>query len=148
MIQQTKNILTFAPLPLRIVAGIGLMMHGFPKLVDIPGTQNSFMNMGLQPEIAVIIGLLEFIGGLVILLGLLTRIAAILLAVEMIGAILQVKLSKGFIGGYELDLLYLAIMISLVISGPGSISIERNILKREIFPKTPKYSTNEKIEDK
>jgi putative oxidoreductase len=37
----------------------------------------------------------------------------------MIGTILLLKLSKGFIGGYELDLLYLAIMISLMISGPG-----------------------------
>lgn len=124
------------------------MMHGLPKLLDIPGTQNSFMNMGLPPESAVIIGLLEFIGGLVILLGLLTRIAAGLLAIEMIGAILQVKLSKGFIGGFELDLLYLAIMISLILTGPGSISIENNLLKREIFPKSPKYSTNGKKENK
>lgn len=123
------------------------MMHGLPKLLDIPGTQNSFTNMGLPPELAIIIGLLEFIGGLAILLGILTRIAAGLLAIDMIGAILLVKLSKGFIGGYELDLLYLAIMISLMITGPGSFSIEKNILKREIYPKAPKYSINEK-EDK
>ena len=120
------------------------MIHGLPKLLDIPGTQSSFSNMGLPPELAVIIGLLEFLGGLAILLGVLTRIAAGLLAIEMRGAILQVKLSKGFIGGYELDLLYLAIMISLMISGPGSFSIEKNILKREIFPKAPKYSIKEK----
>ena len=111
------------------------MIHGLPKLLDIPGTQTSFTNMGLPPELAVVIGLLEFIGGLAILLGILTRIAAGLLAIDMIGAILQVKLSKGFIGGYELDLLYLAIMISLMITGPGSLSIERSILKQEIFPK-------------
>jgi putative oxidoreductase len=65
----------------------------------------------------------------------------------MIGAILLVKVSKGFIGGFELDLLYLAIMISLILTGPGSLSIEKNILKREIFPKSPKYSINKK-EDK
>ena len=123
------------------------MIHGLPKLLDIPGTQNSFTNMGLPPELAIIIGLLEFIGGLAILLGILTRIAAGLLAIDMIGAILLVKLSKGFIGGYELDLLYLAIMISLMITGPGSFSIEKNIIKREIYPKAPKYSINEK-EDK
>lgn len=147
MIQQTKNGFNYAPLPLRIIAGIGFMMHGLPKLLDIPGTQNSFTNMGLPPDLAIIIGLLEFIGGLAILLGILTRIAAGLLAIDMIGAILSVKLSKGFIGGYELDLLYLAIMISLMITGPGSFSIEKNILKREIYPKAPKYSINEK-EDK
>jgi putative oxidoreductase len=87
---------------------------------------------------------LEFIGGLAILLGILTRIAAGLLAIDMIGAILLVTLSKGFIGGYELDLLYLAIMVSLMISRPGSLSIEKNILKQEIFLKAPKYSINEK----
>ncbi|HEX7258905.1 MAG TPA: DoxX family protein, partial [Nitrososphaeraceae archaeon] len=84
---------------------------------------------------------------LAILLGIFTRISAILLAIDMIGAILLVKLSKGFIGGFELDLLYLAIMISLILTGPGSISIEKNILKREMFPKSPKYSIKEK-EDK
>ena len=120
------------------------MIHGITKLLDIPGTQNSFANMGLPPELAIIIGLLEFIGGLAILLGILTRIAAGLLAINMIGAILQVKLSKGFIGGFELDLLYFAIMISLILMGPGNISIEKNILKREIFPKAPKESINEK----
>ncbi len=144
MIQQTKTVYNFAPLSLRIIAGIGFMMHGLPKLLDIAGTQTSFMNMGLPPEVAIIIGLLEFLGGLAILLGIFTRIAAGLLVINMIGAILQVKLAKGFIGGFELDLLYLAIMISLMISGPGNISIEKNVLKREFFPKAPKYSINEK----
>jgi len=120
------------------------MMHGLPKLLDISNTQNSFTNMGLPPELAIIIGLLEFIGGLAILLGVFTRIAAGLLVINMIGAILQVKLAKGFIGGYELDLLYLAIMISLMLTGPGNLSIEKNVLKREFFPKSPKYSINEK----
>ena len=120
------------------------MMHGLPKLLDISNTQNSFTNMGLPPELAIIIGLLEFIGGLAILLGVFTRIAAGLLAIDMIGAILLVKLSKGFIDGYELDLLYLAIMISLMLTGPGNLSIEKNVLKRELFPKAPKYPINEK----
>jgi putative oxidoreductase len=144
LIQQTKTVYNFAPLPLRIITGIGFMMHGLPKLLDISNTQNSFINMGLPPELAIIIGLLEFIGGLAILLGIFTRIAAGLLAINMIGAILQVKLAKGFIGGYELDLLYLAIMISLMLTGPGNLSIEKNVLKREFFPKSPKYSINEK----
>lgn len=140
MTQQTKTVYNFAPIPLRIITGIGFMIHGLPKLQDIPNTQNSFMNMGLPLELAIIIGLLEFIGGLAILLGVFTRIAAGLLAINMIGAILLVKLSKGFIDGYELDLLYLAIMISLILTGPGNLSIEKNVLKRELFPKSSRYS--------
>ena len=136
-----SKLIEFAPLPLRIIAGVGFMIHGLPKILHIGKTQGSFMNMGLPSDLAILVWLLEFIGGLVILLGFLTRIAAGLLAIEMIGAILLVKLSKGFIDGFELDLLYLAIMISLLITGPGFLSIERNLLKREMFPKSPKYST-------
>src|ERR687888_751596 len=39
------------------------------------------------------------------------------------------------IGGYELDLLLMTISISLLLTGPGRISIEWNVLKRELFPK-------------
>jgi uncharacterized membrane protein YphA (DoxX/SURF4 family) len=53
----------------------------------------------------------------------------------MIGAIVTAKLSKGFIGGYEFELLLISICIKLVILGPGKISIENYFLKREIFPK-------------
>ena len=136
-----SKLIEFAPLPLRIIAGVGFMIHGLPKILDIGKTQGSFANMGIPPDLAILIGLLEFIGGLAILLGFLTRIAAGLLAIEMIGSILLVKISKGFIGGFELDLLYLAIMISLLITGPGFLSIEKNLLKREMFPKSPIYST-------
>jgi putative oxidoreductase len=53
----------------------------------------------------------------------------------MIGAIVTAKLSKGFIGGYEFELLLISICLTLVILGPGKISIENYFLKREIFPK-------------
>ncbi len=79
------------------------------------------------------IALLEVAGGFAILFGILTRIAAGLVVLEMIGSTLQVKLSKGFVGGYELDLLIMAICISLFITGPGRISIEYDVIKREIF---------------
>ena len=42
---------------------------------------------------------------------------------------------EGFVGGYEVDLLLMAISISLLLTGPGRISIEWNVLKRELFPK-------------
>ena len=136
-----SKLIEFAPLPLRVIAGVGFMIHGLPKILEIGKTQGSFMNMGLPQDLAILIGLLEFIGGLAILLGVFTRIAAGLFAIQMIGAIILVKLSKGFIDGFELDLLYLAIMVNLLITGPGFLSIEKNLLKREMFPKSPKYST-------
>ena len=125
----------FGPLPIRILAGLTLMLHGLPKITDIPGVQSFFPNLGLPPELAIPVALLEVIGGLAILFGLLTRIASGLFIIEMIGAAVVAKLSKGFVGGYELELLIMAISISLFITGPGRISIEYDVLKREIFPR-------------
>jgi putative oxidoreductase len=62
----------------------------------------------------------------------------------MIGAIILVKLSDGFVGGYELESLLIAISVSLLLTGPGQISIEWNILKREIFPKGKTIIQNQK----
>jgi putative oxidoreductase len=47
----------------------------------------------------------------------------------MIGAIVTAKLSKGFFGGYEFELLLISICFTLVILGPGKISIENYFLK-------------------
>ena len=60
---------------------------------------------------------------------------AILFIIEMMGAPIVVKLSEGFVEGFELDLLLMSVAISLHLTGPGKISIEYNILNREIFPK-------------
>ncbi|HEX7275302.1 MAG TPA: DoxX family protein [Nitrososphaeraceae archaeon] len=96
---------------------------------------NSFNQLICPPELFLPIALLEVIGGFAILFGILTRIASALFIIEMIGAILTAKLSRGFIGGYEFELLLTSICISLLIMGPGKISIENYILKRENFPK-------------
>jgi putative oxidoreductase len=107
-----------------------------PKFENLQGTQGFFASIGLPVELALVIGLLEIIGGVVLILGLLTRVASILFIIEMIGIIFILKAGNSFTGegGYELELLLLAISISLALSGPGRVSIERDVLKREIFP--------------
>jgi putative oxidoreductase len=91
--------------------------------------------VGLPAEMALPVGLLEVIGGIALLAGALTRVASILFIIEMIGSTIVAKLSRGFVGGYELDLLLMAISISLLLTGPGRISVEWDVLKRELFPK-------------
>lgn len=44
-----------------------------------------------------------------------------------------VRLPDGFVDGYELESLLIAISVSLLIT--GRISVEWDILKREIFPR-------------
>jgi putative oxidoreductase len=131
-----EKLAQYGPLPIRILAGIAFIIHGLPKLSDIAGTEDFFANMvGLPAAMALPIGLLEVIGGIALLVGALTRIASILFIIEMIGSTIVAKLSRGFVGGYELDLLLMAIAISLLLTGPGRISVEWNVLKRELFPK-------------
>ena len=124
-----SQTLAYGPLSIRILAGITFIVHGLPKFESVAGTQGFFGSVGLPPELALPIGLLEVIGGIFLLVGVVTRIAAALLIIDMIGAIFLVKISKGFVGGYELELLLIAIGISLLLTGPGRISIELDVLK-------------------
>jgi putative oxidoreductase len=135
MMMISKRLMMFGPLPIRILTGILFIAHGLPKFEDIGGTQGFFGSVGIPPELAVPIGLLEVIGGIFLLVGVVTRITAALFIIEMIGATLIVKLSDGFVGGYELELLLIAVGTSLLLTGPGRISIEWDVLKREIFPR-------------
>ena len=114
---------------------IVFIAHGIPKFYDTLGGYGFFQSISLPPELFIPIALLEVIGGLAILFGILTRIASALFIIEMIGAIVTAKLSKGFVGGYEFELLLISIFLTLLILGPGKISIENYLLKREIFPK-------------
>lgn len=131
-----EKLAQYGPLPIRILAGIAFIIHGIPKLSNIVRTEHFFSSMiGLPATLGPVVGLLEVVGGIALLVGVLTRIASILFIIEMIGSTIIAKLPKGFVGGYELDLLLLSIAVSLILSGPGRISIEWNILKRELFPK-------------
>ena len=142
-----NTVFDYGLLPIRIIAGLTFIAHGLPKFFDVSGGYGFFESVNLPPELFVSIALLEVVGGLAILLGILTRIASALLLIEMLGAILMVKLSKGFIGGYEFELLLISIFISLVILGPGKISIENYILKREIFPRRKQLYQNDSKAD-
>lgn len=134
MLVNSFQLMKFGPLPIRILVGVVLIGHGLPKFYDMPGTQDFFASQGLPGELAIAIAILELAGGIAILVGLLTRIAAGLVALQMIGIALHVKISKGFIGGYEFELLIMAVCITLFITGPGRVSLEYDILNREIFP--------------
>ncbi len=62
------------------------------------------------------------------IVGLFTRISAALIACVMVVAILKVRLARGFLGGYEFEVALLAIALSLVISGAGRLSVDRDVL--------------------
>jgi putative oxidoreductase len=124
----------FGPLPLRIMLGITFLAHRVPSLTDFGQVQGFVGKIGLPPEVAFVVATLEIGGAVAMLAGIITRITAILLIVLMTSTTLVVKLSRGFVGGFEVDLLLLVMATSLLITGPGRLSIEWDVIKREIWP--------------
>ena len=112
----TTSAAGFDTLPVRVAAGAIFAAHGAQKLFGW------FGGYGLEGA--------EFFGGLALILGLLVRPAAAVLAVTMVVAIVTVHLSNGLFmanNGYEFGLALLAVIITLVIRGAGSVSVDQLI---------------------
>ena len=76
---------------------------------------------------AVVVTLLELLGGLALILGLGTRIVGALLAIDMLVAMFTVHISNGFFvsnGGVELVLILFTAAVSFSLAGAGSLSID------------------------
>lgn len=122
---------------LRVVVGIVFLAHGYQKLFTLGfhGVAGFFGAAGIPlPFVsAVIVTLVEFLGGIALLLGLLTRWASALLAFDMLVAILVVHLKNGFFDqqhGIEFPLTLLAACILLAMIGPGAPSLDGALAKR------------------
>src|SRR5688500_6455161 len=127
---------------LRIITGIIFMAHGGQKLFQygIAGVTQSFTQMGvpLPGLTAPLVAILEFFGGFALVIGLLTRLAALGLAIDMLGAIVLVHLAAGFFmpAGYEFALALFGASLALAVAGPGILSVDETIARRQAMRKT------------
>ncbi len=121
---------------LRLAMGSVFIAHGAQKLFGafggpgLNGFSEMMAKMGLKPAIAwaCAVALVEFVGGLFLVLGFLTQISAGLIAVVMAVALLTVHLKNGFFiktGGFEFVLVLLAAAIALATLGPGNFAIKK-----------------------
>jgi putative oxidoreductase len=121
---------------IRVVVGIVFLMHGGQKLFvwGFGGVAAFMTRVGIPAPMmaAVVVTLVEFLGGLALLLGLFTRWAAIPLAVNMAVAIATVHLRNGFFlpNGYEFALTLLGANLALVLLGSGGASVDRLLESR------------------
>ena len=116
---------------LRVVLGAVMIVHGWQKFfVDgISGVEGFFTLVGvpLPGPSAVGVATVELVGGALMVLGLGVRIVGALYALCMIGAIVFVHGSAGFLastGGYEFVLLLAAASAAIALSGAGRYSLD------------------------
>ena len=125
----------------RIMTGIIFLAHGYMKffIVGIDGAVNMFAQMGVPaPSItAPFVATVEMVGGIALIFGLLTRLAAAALAIDMLVAVVLVKIKGGFFipNGAEFEILLCVACVALVVAGAGALSIDEAIAKRR-FPAT------------
>src|SRR5688572_13387753 len=105
----------FGPFPLRIMLGMTFLAHRVPSLADFGQVQGFVGRLGVPPEVALIVATLEIGGAMAMFAGIITRITAVLYIILMASTTLAVKLSRGFLGGFEVDLLVLAMAVSILI---------------------------------
>ena len=108
---------------LRIVSALIFIEHGTAKLLGFPSSDmmppvGSFMWVG---------GVLEMVGGTLLLLGLFTRPVAFILSGEMAVAYWMFHAPESFypiVNGGDAAILYCFIFLYLFFAGPGSFSLD------------------------
>jgi putative oxidoreductase len=113
-----------ALLILRVVLGVIMIYHGWPKVTNLGGVIEGFTGMGIPlPAVAAVFAAVaEVGGGLLMLIGVLTDIAGLAFAIDMLGAIIFVHAKNGFgvdKGGIEWPLALMAMALAIALAGPG-----------------------------
>ncbi len=130
-----EHLQWLAPLFARIVVGWVFLWTGWGKLTHLPLVTENFAGWGIPvPEIlAPLVSGIEFFGGIFLLLGLLTRISAGALGVVMIVAVRAAQWdqidSLQTLLGFD-EIMYLALFLWLAIAGPGVISMDHLLQRR------------------
>lgn len=120
------------PAVLRIAAGVVFVVFGVGKFTQHATEVDSFRTYGLPAPDAFVyaIGVLELVGGLMLVAGLLTRLAALALAGDMVGAIVVSGVREGELISLTLAPALLVTMLVLLRTGAGGRSIDVAVLGR------------------
>ncbi|WP_261303296.1 DoxX family protein [Paenibacillus andongensis] len=120
---------------IRLVVGLSFVAHGAQKLFGWfggygpKGTGGWMESIGIKPGVAmaVMAGLMEFVGGALFAAGFGTVLASLLIIMTMVVAIVKVHGKNGYwatSGGYEYNLLLIAIAVGVAFMGAGTYSVD------------------------
>ncbi len=114
---------------LRIIAGFLLLWHGSQKLFGYPASAQP----GELSTLMLIGGILEFFGGLLVMIGFFTRPAAFLISGMMAVAYFMAHAPGGFLpllNRGELAAIYSFLFLYFVFAGPGPWSVDSLIREK------------------
>ena len=129
---KSQDALTsFGLFTVRMVAGLALCFHGWPKMANISSWMTTDPAPGYLQALA---ALSEFAGGIAIAAGLLTPIAALGVLCTMAYAVnyhfsaghpfIAKPVADGVGPSYEPALVYAMVALCLLCSGPGKLSLD------------------------
>jgi putative oxidoreductase len=131
-----NRLAPLSPAILRVILGIGFIVHGYTKVENglaAEGFAGFIDGLGVPAAstMAPIVAFLEMGLGALLVVGLMTRISSIILFLILVGAVAYFK-NDGFLfngnqNGAELDLVYMAGLASLAITGPGRLSVDHSL---------------------
>jgi putative oxidoreductase len=135
MTNLSEAFLAYVPyiaLVTRVWLGGNMMIHGYPKIRNMKKTAEEMKQVVGIPAIATYLAIiLEFFGGIFLIIGLIVPIVGLFFAIFMIANIImkKTKMKATYIAlpsnpSYEIDITYLILSLSLVVLGAGALSID------------------------
>jgi putative oxidoreductase len=131
-----RSAVHLALLLARVIVGAVFMAHGAQKLFGAFGGPGLSAFVGMMGPLGYLVAVGEFFGGLGLVVGFLSRFSAASIIVIMLGAIAMVHSKVGFFmnwmgkqggEGVEYHLLAIAILLVILIAGPGRYSVSRSL---------------------
>lgn len=119
---------------LRLGTGLICAVHGYPKMTGLGSQEKasrahltvSIERMGLPFPyfLAIVVGTIEFVGGLMVAIGLFTKPAAFAVAVVMLVATGRNFFQKQFLGSADFPFSVLIAALAVALIGAGAISLD------------------------
>lgn len=107
---------------LRIIVGLLFLEHGLMKIVGFPAP----MGTGPLPPLMMAAGIIELVGGALVVLGLFSRVAAFICSGEMAAAYFMAHFPRGIYpaqNGGDAAILFCFLFLYIAAAGPGAFAI-------------------------
>jgi uncharacterized membrane protein YphA (DoxX/SURF4 family) len=109
----------------RAILAVVMIHYGWPKVRNLRSNADDFVQMGFKPGMfwGTLIAVVEFFGGLAILLGTYAELAAALFAFQMlVGTFWKLKIRKEF-ADYSYDIQLFALCLVVMWQGAGAYAV-------------------------